>query len=120
MTTSVVSTKPVTGTVNIGTLQVKTTSTFNIHIKSMYLANPRPRSRSRRDRAPLSLPPLPNINLVGDGCGTSKPISVTMAGKASFDKPSTFKGMFTIPNFVNCGAMTEFINQQIPGPGNTF
>ena len=32
--------QPVTGTVNIGTLQVKSTSTFNIHIKSMYVNQP--------------------------------------------------------------------------------
>jgi len=121
-TTSVVSTKPVTGTVNIGTLQVKTTSTFNIHIKSMYLANPLPTNVPLPIGIglPVSLPTAPTVNLVGDGCTTSKPISVTMAGKASFDKPSTFNGKFTIPPFINCGAMTEFINQQIPGPGNSF
>ena len=120
-TTSVVSTKPVTGTVNIGTLKVVSTSTFNIHIKSMYLANPLPPvSLPVGIGLPVSLPTLPTVNLVGDGCTTSKPISVTMAGIASFDKPSTFTGKFSIPPFINCGAMTEFINQQIPGPGNTF
>ena len=119
-TTSIVSTKPVTGTVNIGTLMVKSTSTFNIHIKSMYLANPLPKLPPLPIALPIPLPTPPNVNLVGDSCGTSKPISVTMAGTASFSKPSTFNGKFTIPPFANCGAMTEFINQEIPGPGNTF
>jgi hypothetical protein len=109
-TSAVVSTKPVTGHVNIGTLKVTSTSTFNIHLVSMYPAIP-------------SLPvpaPVPPVNLVGSGCMTAAPISVTMSGIASFDKPSTFTGMFTIPDFTNCQAMTDVINEEIPGPGNTF
>jgi hypothetical protein len=121
VTTSVVSTKPVTGHVNIGTLKVTSTSTFNIHIKSMYVNQPSlPVALPIGLPVPLPLPPLPQVNLVGDGCTTSSPISVTMSGKASFDKPSTFKGVFSIPDFTNCGAMTEVINQQIPGPDNAF
>jgi hypothetical protein len=40
--------------------------------------------------------------------------------RASLDKPSTFKGVFTIPHFKTCGALTAVLNQLIPGPGNTF
>jgi len=107
-TSAIESTKPVTGHVNIGTLKVTSTSTFNIHLVSMYPATP---------TLPVS---TPKVNLVGNGCTTASPISVTMSGIASFDKPSTFKGTFTIPDFTNCQAMTEVINQEIPGPGNTF
>ncbi len=115
-TSAVVSTKPVTGHVNIGTLKVTSTSTFNIHLVTMYPATP-----TLPVPLPLPLPvPVPKVNLVGDGCMTVTPVSVTMSGTASFDKPSTFKGTFTIPDFTNCQAMTEVINQQIPGPGNTF
>jgi len=110
-TSATVATKPVTGTVNIGTLKVTSTSTFNIHILSMYPAIPDP---------PKPLPPSPKVNLVGGGCSTQQPISVTMSGKANLSGSSTFKGVFTIPDFVNCGVMTQVINQEIPGPGNTF
>ena len=111
-TSSVQSTKPVTGHVNIGNFKVTSTSTFNIRIKSMYPATP---------SLPLPIPfPIPRVNLVGSGCMTAAPISVTMSGTAKLGQASTFKGIFTIPEFSNCGAMTTVINQEIPGPGNTF
>lgn len=109
-TSAVVSTKPVTGHVNIGNFKVTSTSTFNIHLVSMYPATP---------SLPTQLP-VPKVNLVGDGCTTVTPITVTMSGKANLGGASTFAGKFTIPDFTNCQAMTEVINQQIPGPGNTF
>jgi hypothetical protein len=104
-TSATIPTKPVTGHVNIGTFRVTTTSTFNIHIVTMYPAAPSP---------------VAKVNLVGNSCTTISPISVTMSGKAKLGSPSTFKGVFTIPDFANCQAMTSVINQQIPGPGNTF
>jgi hypothetical protein len=71
---------------------------------------------------PLPLPPItvPPVNLVGTSCTTASPISVTMSGIAHLGAPSTFKGSFTIPNFANCEAMTTVLNEEIPGPGNTF
>jgi len=122
-TAAILPTKPVTGHVNIGTFKVTATSTFNIHIISMY---PALLTLPTLPPLPPPLPPLPplpslpKVNLVGNACGTSSPISVTMSGKASLDSASTFKGTFTIPTFSNCGVMTEVINQEIPGPGNTF
>ena len=113
-TSSIQQTKPVTGHVNIGTFKVTSTSTFNIRLISMYPAIP---------TLPLPLPlplPIPQVNLVGNGCMTSSPIKVTMSGIANLGEASTFKGTFTIPDFVNCGVMTAVINQEIPGPGNTF
>src|ERR1700674_4152944 len=82
-TSSIVSTKPVTGHVNIGTLKVTSTSTFNIHLKSMYVAQP---PLPIALPLPVPIPPAPPVNLVGDSCTTSTPITVTMSGKASFDK----------------------------------
>jgi len=111
-TSATIPTKPVTGHVNLGTFQVTSTSTFNIHIVTMYPAIP---------SLPLPIPfAIPPINLVGNSCTTVSPISVTMSGKASLGSPSTFKGVFTIPDFQNCQAMTTVINNEIPGPGNTF
>ena len=102
--------KPVTGHVNLGNFHVTSTSVFNIHIKSMYPATP---------KVPLPLP-LPKVNLVGDGCITRHPVTVTISGTASLGSPSTLKGKFLIPLLQNCEAMTSVLNQQIPGPGNTF
>ena len=114
-TSAVMPTKPVTGHVNLGTFKVTSTSTFNIHLVSMYPAIP------SLPKLPLPIPVvIPKVNLVGDGCTTATPISVTMSGTAKLGAASTFKGVFTIPDFTNCGAMTEVINQEIPGPGNTF
>ena len=111
-TAAIVQTKAVTGHVNIGNFKVTATSTFNIHIVSMYAAKP-------KLPVPVSVP-VPPVNLVRNSCTTASPVSVTMSGKADLGAPSTFKGLFTIPNFMNCGAMTAVINQEIPGPGNTF
>ena len=94
-------THPVTGTVNLKTLAVKATASFNVLIPSVY---------------PLGLP----INIVGNSCGTSKPVSVTFSGKFSFGSSSKFSGSYTIPPLSNCGLPTLALNLLIPGPGNTF
>ena len=60
------------------------------------------------------------MNLVGNNCKTSSPVSVTMSGIAKIGQKSTFKSGFFIPNFANCQAMTTLLNQEVPGPGNTF
>jgi hypothetical protein len=91
--------KPVTGTVSFATLKVTATSIFNIQLVSL---------------TPAGLP----INLVGDSCTTSKPVSVTMSG--SLTSPLEFSGKYTIPPLQNCGALTTVLNQVVPGPGNEF
>jgi hypothetical protein len=108
-TSETINTKLTHGHVNLKTFQVTATSTFNIHIISMYPAG-----------TPPLPPPFPPVNLVGDSCMTTSPITVTMSGKANLAGTSTFTGVFTIPGFWNCQGMTDAINQQIPGPGNTF
>jgi hypothetical protein len=123
-TAAIVSTKPVTGHVNIGNFHVTATSTFNIHIVTMYLATPSLPTLTLPLPLPLPLPippiTVPPVNLVGNSCTTASPISVTMSGTAHLGSASTFKGTFTIPNFANCQAMTTVLNEEIPGPGNTF
>jgi hypothetical protein len=94
-------TKPVTGVVDLSNLTVTATSTFNVLITSVN---------------PLGLP----INLVGNSCGTSKPVSVTFSGKFSFGGSSSFSGSYKIPQLSNCGALTAALNLVIPGPGNIF
>jgi hypothetical protein len=93
--------KPVTGKIDFATLKVTATSVFNILITSAEAG------------------PIP-VNLVGNSCTTTTPVSVTMSGKASFTGPSTFTGTYTIPQFKTCSLLTPVLNQLIPGPGNTF
>ena len=122
-TASIDPTKPVTGHVNIANFKVSATSTFNIHIITMYLDSPTlPSLPPLPIIGPVTLPPIPfpPVNLVGNGCVTASPISVTMTGTANLGGASHFSGTFTMPPFQDCGAMTTVINQEIPGPGNTF
>ena len=124
-TASMVQVKPVTGHVNLDNYKVTATSVFNIRIRTMYadMALPAlPKIPVIGGLLPIgSLPPLiPRVNLVGNGCTTEHPVSVTMSGIAKIGQKSTFKGTFTIPEFTNCQAMTALINQEVPGPGNTF
>jgi hypothetical protein len=94
-------TKLVTGKVNLNSLKVTATSSFNVLVTSV---------------KPLGLP----VNLVGNSCGTSKPVSVTFSGPFSFSGASTFSGKYTIPPLQNCQLTTAVLNQVIPGPNNVF
>ena len=101
-TAKIVPTKLVVGHVDLSSLTVTATSTFNIRIVSAYA------------------PGIP-VNLVGNSCITTQPVVVTMKGVASFGSPSTLSGVFTLPTFKTCGlAVTTALNQLLPGPGNTF
>jgi hypothetical protein len=100
-TFSLTEAKPVVGTVDIATLTAVTTASFNVMIDSV---------------EPLGLP----INLVGNHCETSTPVSVTFSGPISLSGASTFSGDYTIPPLANCGLLTPALNLVIPGPGNVF
>jgi hypothetical protein len=93
--------KPVVGTVNFSTLAVTATAQFNVLVTSVQ---------------PLSLP----LNLVGNKCGTSQPVSVTFSGTFSLTAKSSFAGTYTIPPLTHCGLATPALNLVIPGPGNAF
>ena len=112
-TAAMESVKPVTGHVDLSTFKVTSTSVVNIHILTMY-PNVAPLP------LPIPLPPLPQANLVGNNCKTSTPVKITISGIAHIGEKSKFSGTFTIPDFANCQAMTTVLNQEIPGPGNTF
>jgi hypothetical protein len=99
--TFAISPGPISGHVNFANLDVTTSATFHIKITNVS-------------------PHGTNVNLVGSGCTTSKPITVTMSGAFSLTAPSSFTGVYTIPTFEHCGALTVGLNQLIPGPGNTF
>jgi len=123
-TAQIVEAKPVTGKVTLGKIiRVVATSTFNLRILKVVPATPTlplpGGGITGIGQLPLPVD-VPPVNLVGNTCTTETPINVTMSGIASFTKPSTFKGTFTIPKFKTCGLLTVALNQLIPGPGNTF
>ncbi len=94
--------QPITGTLDVSTFQVTATAVFNIKVLSAY---------------PTA---TPFLNIVGNTCQTSTPVSVTMSGLANLTGSSTFSGLYTIPSLANCGLATTALNLVIPGPGNTF
>jgi hypothetical protein len=101
-TFQIVEVQPVTGRVDLTTLQATATSVFDIKVV----------------RASPTL--LPFVNLVGNSCTTARPVTVTMSGTASLTAPSTFEGTYTIPKLEHCGVLTAALNLVVPGPGNTF
>jgi hypothetical protein len=94
--------QPITGTLDVSTFAVTATAVFNIKVLSAY---------------PTA---TPTINVVGNSCQTSTPVSVTMSGIANLSGSSTFSGDYTIPPLQNCQLATIALNLVIPGPGNTF
>ncbi|HEX4490283.1 MAG TPA: Calx-beta domain-containing protein [Acidimicrobiia bacterium] len=98
----IVEAQPITGTLDPSTFAVSATAVFNINIPSAY---------------PTA---TPTVNIVGDTCTTSSPVSVTMTGTANLAGASTFSGTYTIPNLKTCGVTTTALNLVVPGPGNTF
>jgi hypothetical protein len=91
----------ITGHVNFSTFEVTSTAKFNVLVTSV---------------EPLGLP----VNIVGNSCGTSTPVSVTFSGKFSLSGSSAFSGTYTIPPLSNCELATPALNLLIPGPGNVF
>ena len=61
-----------------------------------------------------------NLNLVGNSCITSQPITLHLSGPFEFVGPASFSTTYTIPPFQNCGLLTAAVNQLVPGPGNAF
>jgi hypothetical protein len=93
--------EPITGHVDFSNLFVTSTAVFDIRI--------------------ISARPLgSDVNLVGDDCKTSEPISVTMDGTVDLANGSTFSGDYAIPPLETCGLLTPALNLVIPGEGNTF
>lgn len=95
-------TGPVTGTVDLATMQAETTAEFHIRITHL---------------RPLGLSLL---NLVGHTCRTSTPITIQSTVQIDLENPMQLEAEFEIPEFENCGLATPVLNQMIPGPGNTF
>ncbi len=93
---------PITGHVDLSTMQVTVNSSFNFSIKS----------------ATLSF--LPWWNIVGNSCQGTQPINVSMSGPVSLTGSQTFSSTYTLPKLKHCGFATPLMNLIIPGGGNTF
>jgi hypothetical protein len=94
-------TKPVTGKLNISSWTVSSSASFNVSVTSV---------------KPLDT----GVNLVGNSCATSKPMSVPFSGKFTFVGSSKFSGIYTIPPLKNCELATTALNFLLPGPGNVI
>ncbi len=101
-TTQFINDGPTTGTLNVNTGAVKTTSKITLRITSLVVAG-------------VNVP-------VGKSCQTAQPVSVTVRSQAKFNllKGGSLAGTYTIGDFAHCGLATLLINSTIPGSGNTI
>jgi hypothetical protein len=100
-TFTMVPTKPVIGKINFNNFTMTSTSVFNIHVNSVD-------------------PVGTSLNLVGNSCTTSQPVTLKLGGALDIFGSSTFSGTYTIPPLANCGLSTVVLNQLLAGPGNTL
>lgn len=93
---------PTTGTVNINTGAVASTSHITMQLVSLSIAG-------------LPVP-------VGPACESSAPAVIHVASQPGFSilKGGNLAGTYTIPQFANCGLVTPLINLTLTGPGNTI
>jgi len=101
-TASLINDGPTTGTVNLKTGAVKTTSKITMQITNLTVAG-------------LPIP-------VGTQCETSSPVVVKLKSQKGFNILGGGKvaGSYTIPVFSHCGLATLLINLTIPASGNTI
>jgi hypothetical protein len=93
---------PTTGTLNLSTGAVQTTSNITMRLVSLSVAG-----------LPVPLGPV---------CQTAQPVVVSLASQPGFNvlKGGVVSGTYTLPQFANCGLATLLINLTLPGPNNTI
>jgi hypothetical protein len=101
-TTRFVNDGPTTGTLNLNTGAVTTTSKITLRIVSLSVAG-------------VDIP-------VGDSCQTASPVVAKVKSQKGFNvlKGGTLAGVYAIGKFQNCRAATPLINTTVPGSGNTL
>jgi hypothetical protein len=101
-TTEFINDGPTTGTLNLNTGTVKTTSKITLRIVSLVVAG-------------LNVP-------VGKSCETAQPVVVKVRSQPKFSvlKGGNLAGTYTIGDFAKCGLATLLINTTIPASGNTI
>jgi hypothetical protein len=93
---------PTTGTVDLNTGAVTTTSNITLQVTSLSVSG-------------LPVP-------VGPACESATPASVSLASQPGFSivNGGTVSGTYTVPPFAHCGLTTPVLNLTITGPGNTL
>jgi len=101
-TTHFINNGPTTGTLNLTTGAVTTTSNITFQLTSLSVAGI----------------PIP----VGPACESSAPAVIQVTSQAGFNilNGGNLAGTYTIPKFANCGLVTPLINLTLTGPGNTI
>jgi hypothetical protein len=101
-TTSFIQDGTATGTADLSTNAVSTTTKETLQITSLKIAGV----------------PVP----VGRACESAVPASITVNSQAGFNVifGGTLSGTYTIPLFAHCGLATPLLNLTIPGAGNTI
>jgi hypothetical protein len=101
-TTHFINNGPTTGTLDLSTGAVTSTSQITMQIVSLSIAG-------------LPVP-------VGPACESSTPAVIQVASQPGFNilKGGDLAGTYTIPQFANCGLVTPLINLTLTGPGNTI
>lgn len=91
-----------TGTVDVNTGAVSTTSKITMKLISLSVAGI----------------PVP----LGSSCETSTPVVVGLTSQPGFSvlNGGVVSGTYTLPSFANCGLATLLINLTLPGPNNTI
>lgn len=102
VTTEFIEASPTTGTVDINTGAVQTTSHLILRLTDLKVAGI----------------PTP----IGDKCQTETPAEVSVTSDDGFSviTGGNLSGTYTIPNFKNCLLATPLINLVVPGSGNTI
>ncbi len=102
VTTEFIEATPTTGTLDVNTGAVQTTSHFILRLTNLKVAGI----------------PTP----VGDRCETKTPAVISVASDQNFNilTGGNLNGTYTIPPFQNCLLATPLINLTVPGPGNTI
>jgi hypothetical protein len=93
---------PTTGSINLNTGAVQSTSRITLRIVSLQVGG-------------VGVP-------VGPACETSTPATVPVTSQPGFNllKGGNLSGTYTIPKFAHCGLATLLINITLPGSGNTI
>jgi hypothetical protein len=93
---------PTTGTVDLNTGAVTTTSNITLQVTSLSVSG-------------LPVP-------VGPACESATPASVALASQPGFSivNGGPVSGTYTVPPFAHCGLVTPVLNRTVTGPGNTL
>ena len=101
-TTAFIQDGPTTGTLNLGTGAVTTTSNITLRVTALSISG-----------LPVPVP---------SGCQSASPATVTVNSQPGFSvvNGGSLSGTYTIPPFAHCGLLTPVLNLTVPGPGNTI